>query len=128
MTLIAQDTPRLSNMLKRELWSEQGYCRKAVSVTESSEVEYKIGQVLGKVSSSGEYVRYDDTATDGSETAVAIALEDVTIPASEATTVLCLVKGPAIVADGGLVFREGADKDAAYSDLEDLGINVDTQI
>ena len=129
MTLIAKENPRLSNMLKRELWSEQGYCRKAVSVTEASEVEYKIGQVLGKVTATGEYVQYDDAATDGSATAVAVAIEDKTVPAGTATQVLCLVKGPAIVADGGLVFKAGVvDEAAAKTQLEDIGINVDTQL
>lgn len=129
MTLIATENPRLSNMLKRELWSEQGYCRLAVTVNEASEVEYKIGEVLGKVTASGKYVQYDETAVDGSETAAAIVLEDVTIPAATDTTVLCLVKGPAIVADGGLVFKAGVDEAAAKATLEDsLNINVDTQI
>ena len=115
-------------MLKRELWSEQGYCRKAVVVNESAEVDYKIGQVLGKVTASGKYVQYDDAASDGSEVAAAVVLQDITIPASTDTVVLCLVKGPAIVADGGLVFKSGVDEDAAKAQLEAIGINVDTQI
>lgn len=128
MTLIATDTPRLSNMLKREMWSEQGYCRLAVTVNEASAVDYKIGEVLGKITASGKYVQYDDANADGSETAAAIVLEDVSIPAAADTTVLVLVKGPAIVADGGLVFKAGVDQAAAKVSLEALGINVDTQI
>lgn len=128
MTLIASDTPRLSNMLKRELWSEQGYCRKAVTVNEASAVDYKIGQVLGKVTADGKFVQYDNTAVDGSETAAAIALEDVSVEAATDTTVLCLVKGPSIVADGGLVFKAGVDEAAAKTQLEEAGINVDTQL
>lgn len=128
MTLIARDNPRLSNMLKRELWSEQGYCRLAVTVNEAAAVDYKIGQVLGKVTASGKYVQYDDSVATGEETAAAIVLEDVSVPASTDTTVLVLVKGPAIVADGGLVFKAGVDEDAAKAQLEALGINVDTQI
>ena len=129
MTLIAQDTPRLSNMLKRELWSEQGYCRKAVTVNEASAVDYKIGEVLGQVTADSKYKQYDDAAVDGSETAAAIVLEDVSVAAGTDTTVLCLVKGPAIVADGGLVFKAGVDEAAAKATLEnDLGINVDTQL
>lgn len=128
MTLIARDNPRLSNMLKRELWSEQGYCRKAVTVNEAAAVDYKIGQVLGKVTASGKYVQYDDSVATGEETAAAIVLEVVSVPASTDTPVLVLVKGPAIVADGGLVFKAGVDEDAAKAQLEALGINVDTQI
>jgi len=128
MTLIASDTPRLSNMIKRELWSEQGYCRKAVTVNEGSAVDYKIGQVLGEVTAAGKFVQYDETAADGSETASAIALEDVSVEAATDTIVLCLVKGPAIVADGGLVFKAGVDEAAAKTQLEAAGINVDTQL
>lgn len=128
MTLIARDNPRLSNMLKRELWAEQGYCRLAVTVNEASAIDYKIGQVLGKVTADGKYVQYDDAAVDGSETAAAVVLQDISIPAATDTTVLVLVKGPAIVADGGLVFKSGVDEAAAKAQLEALGINVDTQI
>lgn len=128
MTLIARENPRLSNMLKRELWSEQGYCRLAVTVNETSAVDYKIGEVVGKVTLSGKYKQYDDTATTGEEAVAGIVLEDVSIPATTDTTVLVLVKGPAIVADGGLVFKSGVDEDAAKVAIEALGINVDTQI
>jgi hypothetical protein len=128
MTLIASESPRLSNMLKRELWSEQGYCRLAVTVNEASAVDYKIGEVLGQVTADSKYKQYDETAVDGSETAAAVVLEDVSVPAATDTTVLVLVKGPAIVADGGLVFKAGVDEAAAKTQIEALGINVDTQI
>jgi len=128
MTLIARENARLSNMLKRELWSEQGYCRLAVTVNEAAAVDYKIGEVLGKVTASEKYVQYDDTASTGEETAAAVVIQDISVPAATDTTVLVLVKGPAIVADGGLVFKTGADEAAAKVQLEALGINVDTQI
>jgi len=129
MTLIATENLRLSNMLKRELWSEQGYCRLAVTVNEATEIDYKIGQVLGKkVTTDGKYVEYDGSADDGSEVAAAIVLQDISIPASTDTVVLALVKGPAIVSDGGLVFKTGVDEAAAKTNLEALGINVDTQL
>jgi len=129
MTLIATENLRLSNMLKRELYSEQGYCRLAVTVSEGSDIEYKIGQVLGKkVTTDGKYVEYDESAGDGSGVAAAIVLQDISIPASTDTVVLALVKGPAIVSDGGLVFKTGVDEAAAKTNLEALGINVDTQL
>jgi len=128
MALIATDTPRLSNMLKRELYSEQGYCRLAVVVNEASAIKYKIGQVVGKITATSKYVQYDEALSNGAEDVAGIVLQDVSIAAATDTTVLVLVKGPAIVADGGLVFKDGVDKDAAYVALEALGINVDTQI
>jgi hypothetical protein len=128
MALIATDTPRLSNMLKRELWSEQGYCRLAVVVNEAAAVEYKIGQVVGKITATSKYVQYDEALANGAEDVAGIVLQDVSIPEATDTTVLVLVKGPAIVADGGLVFKAGVDEAAAKVAIEALGINVDTQI
>jgi hypothetical protein len=128
MTLIASEFPRLSNMLKQELFPEHGYCRKAVVVNEAAAVSYKIGQVLGKITASGKYIQYDETAVDGSEVAAAIVLVDVDVAIATDTTVLTLVQGPAIVADGGLVFKAGVDQAIAIAALEVRGINVDTQI
>lgn len=128
MALIASDTPRLTNWLKREMWAEQGFCRLAVVANEAAATTYTSGTVLGKVTATGKYVQYDDTAVDGSETAAAVVIEEVALEAATDKTVLVLVKGPAIVADGGLVFITGADKAAAYASLEAKDINVDTQL
>lgn len=128
MALIASENPRLTNWLKREMWAEQGFCRKAVVANEAAATTYESGTVLGLVTADDKYVRYDDTATDGSETAAAIVIEEAELEAGTDKTVLVLVKGPAIVADGGLVFKDGVDKAAAYASLEDKDINVDTQL
>lgn len=132
MTVIATDTQRLTNWLKREFWAEQGYCRLAVTVNEASETVYESGTVLGKVTADGKYKVSVETAVDGSETADAIVIEGLTVPAATDTTVLVLVKGPAIVADGALKLDASYDDDvkkqAAYDALEAKGINVDKQI
>lgn len=131
MALIASENPRLTNWLKRELWAEQGFCRLAVVANEAAATTYKSGTVLGKVTATDKYVQYDNAAADGSETAAAVVIEEAELEAGTDKTVLVLVKGPAIVADGGLVFADGtiqADKDAAYADLEAKDINVDTQL
>lgn len=132
MTLIAKENPRLTNWLKREQWAEQGFCRLAVTANEASETVYKSGTVLGKVTADGKYKVSVQDAVDGSEVADAIVIEEVTVPAATDTTVLVLVKGPAIVADGGLILDASydldAEKQAAYDALEAKNINVDKQI
>lgn len=132
MTLIASENPRLTNWLKREFWAEQGFCRLAVTANEASETTYKSGTVLGKVTADGKYKVSVETAVDGSETAAAVVIEEVTVPAATDTTVLVLVKGPAIVADGGLIldasYNDDVKKQAAYDALEAKDINVDKQI
>lgn len=131
MALIASENPRLTNWLKREMWAEQGYCRLAVVANEAAATTYKTGTVLGKVTASGKYVQYDNAATTGEEVAAGVVIEEAELEAGVDKTVLVLVKGPAIAADGGLVFKDGTvqgDKDAAYADLEAAGINVDKQL
>lgn len=132
MTLIAKENPRLTNWLKREQWAEQGFCRLAVTANEASETVYKSGTVLGKVTADGKYKVSVQDAVDGSEVADAIVIEEVTVPAATDTIVLVLVKGPAIVADGGLILDASydldAEKQAAYDALEAKNINVDKQI
>lgn len=40
----------------------------------------KSGSVLGKVTASGKYKPYDPAATDGSQTAIALALNNIDVP------------------------------------------------
>lgn len=56
------------------------------------------GTVLGKVSGSGEYAPYVDTNNDGTQTAVAVLLEDVPVHAA-AVEALVLVHGDVVRED-----------------------------
>lgn len=53
MTLVATDTPRISNLVKHEHWPETGFCRLAVTVNEAAAKTYKVGTVLGKTLTGG---------------------------------------------------------------------------
>lgn len=132
MTVIATSVYRLSNLVKREFWPEQGFCRKAVTVNEAADKTYAVGTVLGKVTATGKYQICVQSATDGSETPAAIVMDDYSIEATTDTTVLVLVKGPAIVSKDALVldasFNLDAEKAAAYAALEALNINVETTV
>lgn len=128
MTIVAQDTARLSNLVKHELWPETGYCRKVVTVNEAGAKTYQVGTVLGKITASGKYIVSVETAVDGSEVPAAIVMDDYSIAATTDTSVLVLVKGPAEVSKGALALDASFDDDTkkafAYASLEALGINV----
>ena len=118
--LIATENFRLSNVLKHEYEPSLGYCRETVVINDAA-ASLKIGTVLGVVTATGKYKVCVQTATDGSQNAAAVLMEDKTIADSTDTKVLALVRGPAIVSKSGLVlhasFDQDAEKAAAYASL-----------
>ena len=132
MPLIAQDGPRLSNVVKQELWPETAYCRAVVTVNEVTAKSYVPGTVLGKVTASGKYKIAVQTAADGSQNAAAIVMDNYSISAATDTKVLVLVKGPAVVSKGGLVLDATYDlqveKDAVYAAFEAVGVQCNDTI
>ena len=132
MPIIATDTYRLSHLVKRELWPEQGYTRAVVTVNEAAAKTYAVGTVLGKVTASGKYKIAVETAVDGSKVADAIVVGDYSIAAATDTKVLVLVRGPAIVSKAALVldttYDTDAKKAAVYAALEAKGVLVNETI
>jgi hypothetical protein len=128
MPLIATENKRLTNVLKSEFWPEQAYCRETVTVNEAAAKSYVPGTVLGKVTATGKYKIAVQTAVDGSQTAAAIVMGEVAVPATTDTKVLVLVRGPAIVSKSGLVldatYDLQAELDAVYASLLALDIQV----
>ena len=123
--LIATENFRLSNVLKHEYEPSLGYCRETVVINDAA-ANLKIGTVLGVVTATGKYKVCVQTATDGSQNAAAVLMEDKTIANSTDTKVLALVRGPAIVSKSGLVldasFDQDAEKAAVYASLAAKGI------
>lgn len=68
------------------------------------------------------------TATDGSQTAAALVLEDKVIPATTDTKMAVMVRGPATISKTALVLDAShdtqAEKDAIYASLAALRIQV----
>lgn len=128
MPTIATDTLRKSNLVKQELFPEQGYNYDAVTVNEAAIKTYAVGTVLGKVTATGKYKICVQTAVDGSQTAAAVVAADYSIAATTDTKVLAMVRGPAIVSKDALVLDAShdlqAEKDAIYASLTTLGILV----
>lgn len=132
MPLIATEAKRYSNVIKKELWPEDGYTRAVVTVNETAAKSYVPGVVLGKVTAGGKYKIAVQSAADGSQVADAIVLGEVAIAANTDTKVLVLIKGPAIVNKNGLIldatYDLQAEKDAVYAALEAKGIQVNDGI
>lgn len=132
MPLIATDTKRLSNVVKQELWPDAAYCRAVVTVNEATAKSYVPGTVLGKVTVGGKYKIAVQTASDGSQVADAIVMDNYSIAGSTDTKVLVLIKGPAVIGKGGLVLDASydlqAEKDAVYAALEAKGIQCNDTI
>jgi len=128
MSVIATDTYRLSNLVKKEQWAELGYCREVVTVNEAAAKTYAVGTLLGKVTADGKYKIAVQTAVDGSAVAAGIVLEDKAIAATTDTKLVVLVKGPASISKTALVLDATYDLDAekavVYAALEAKGIQV----
>lgn len=132
MPVIATEARRFSNVVKKELWPEDGYTREVVIVNEAAARSYVYGTVLGRVTAGGKYRICVQNAADGSQVPAAIVLDEVAIPATTDVRVLVLVRGPAVVSKTGLVFDASfdlqAERDAAFVALEARGIAVNDGI
>lgn len=128
MALIATDTFKYSHLVKQELWPDNAFCKLVVTANEASAKTYALGTVLGKVTATGKYKICVQNAADGSQVAAAIAVGDQAIGAATDTKVLVLARGPAQVSKAALVLDAShdlqAEKDAVYTALEALGIQV----
>lgn len=131
MALINTRKPLLGNVVKHEYAREHGFCREVVTVNIADATELVNGSVLGKVTATGKYTVSDPAATDGSEVAAAIVVENKSVAAATDTEVAVLVRGPAIVVEGGLVFDVAHDAGqiaTAVGEIESLGIVVRKQV
>jgi hypothetical protein len=124
----ATENKRFSNTVKAELWPNHAYCREVVVANEATAKEYVIGAVLGMVTATSKYRIVEATASDGSQNAAAVVLEDKTVPATTDTRVLVLFRGPAIVSKDALSFGASVDtqpeRNAIYAALVAKGIIV----
>lgn len=98
---------------------------KAVTIaTTGAEATYKRGTVMGKISASGLYAGLDPDASDGSETATVVLLDDVTVDDTNDEPAVALVHGD-VIKDDLVWTHDGiteAEQDAALGQLETAGI------
>lgn len=118
MATYNEDT-RISQIVRWE--EDHEYSRD--NITLASGENLSLGAVLGKVTATGQYKELDPSASDGTETAAGILLEDCDA-SSAATTTVALVRD-AIIIDDNLVWGSGvtsSQKTTALSQLKGLGI------
>ena len=126
MTIIAQDTARYSDVVKHEYEPSLAFTREIVVVNDTAKT-LTLGMLLGKVTATGKYKESVQTATDGSETPVAVVVGkdlhnlSVAVPATTDTKVLAIVRGETIVRKTGLKphnsFNDATKLAAAYASL-----------
>lgn len=128
MAITATEKQRLSNVVKREQWSELGFCRQVAVANESAAKTYRVGEVLGKVTTDGKLKIAVETAIDGSKAFYAICLEDKTVPANTDTNVLVMFRGDAAVNKAGLyldsTYNDATKKGVIYAAMEAARIEV----
>ena len=116
--------PTEGDILKFDL--DQNYTREVVTL--KSGTAYAIGSVLGVVTADGEYMLSPDAevvGSEGAETAAAVLIQAVDATDADAEGVV-IKRGPAIVAQGELVFHSSVNDDtkraAKRAQLVTLGI------
>jgi hypothetical protein len=99
--------------------------RDNVTVTVAASTTMEPGQVLGKLAATGKYVAFDETATDGRETAAGILYAELDNSAvgSPADFSGVIVNWSAEVREADLVWGT-ADDSVGIPQLEALGIKV----
>lgn len=140
MPVTSNEPKRLSDLVKKEFWIPQGWCRKEVTVNQAAQTTYVLGTTMGKITASGKYIVAKETAVDGSKVIDAIFIgkdgatvgEDLVIAAATDTKVLVMIRGPLIVGDDVLLFDATYDNatklGVAYDNLEAKDISIETQI
>lgn len=140
MAVIATDTQRLSNLIKKydtpanpELFND------VVTVNQAAQTTLKVGTVMGKITASGKYVAAVETAVDGSKVAAGIFIgdanglaQDTVIAATTDTPALLLTRGKVVVSKDALfldaTYNDNTKKNAVYASLKALGILVETTV
>ena len=121
----------ISHLVKKEQWAEDGWCREKVTVNVAAETALTIGSVIAYNSSTSKYVPRDPAGANGTDVAVGVVIENITVPATTDTKVLALVDGDVIVAEEALVFdvaHTSGEKATAIAELKALGIKTRTQL
>lgn len=114
------ESTHVSDIVKREF--DQLHNRETVTVVSGQNLAF--GAVVGKITASGKYAAYNNAAATGVEVAAGVLLEAANASGGDVKAVI-LKRGPAVVSRPDLVFAGGTsdnDKNAAYADLEALGI------
>lgn len=100
------------------------FSRDNITIDASVAVALAAGTVLGKITSSGNYVKYDNQASDGSQAAAGVLLDAVEVT-SAAQAAVAIVRTAEVNGDE-LVWPDGSPTDitAGVADLKAIGVIV----
>jgi hypothetical protein len=106
------------------LLSEAEGTRSRDVVTIASGHDVAAGTVLGKITSGGKYAPYDNGASDGTQTAVAIAYDHYDATDADVTGAVVIARDAEVIGDALTTAGSAGDVSAAVTDLKSLGIIV----
>jgi hypothetical protein len=123
---VLSESGRLSDWLKGETEIPQLFSRDQITLANAggSAVTLLSGTILGKLTTSGNFVQVAPAASDGSQTAAGLLLLDTVVPASGTAAAVAITRD-AVVADTGIIYPAGAttnQKTAAVQQLAALGV------
>lgn len=116
MSLIATENFRTSHLVKQELFPENAYCREVVTYNGAART-FKVGEL----------VEADGTIANLAADIVGVVIVEVDAPASTATKILTLARGPAMVSKAALVLGGLVEADVVAK-LKTLGIIVNDAV
>ena len=108
----------LGDWLKQDLDKElMGYTREDVPIVHGENL--KSGAEVGKITASGKYAHYDNSASDGTQTAAGILIGDVDATAADVPGAI-LARGPAEIDGNKLIWDSGQSAGDITAGLADL--------
>ena len=128
MSVLATETQKYSNTVKKEQWADIGWCREKATASEATAKTYKIGDVVGMVTATSKVKLAVETAVDGFKVFYGIVLEDITVPANTDTKVLLLVNGDAALNKAAVfldaTYDNDTKKNVVYAAMAAKGIKL----
>ncbi len=112
---------RLHDVLAWE--QEKHYSRDKITI--AADQVLAVGEVVGKITASGLYAAFNPGATDGTENAAGIVIDNYDATGADLDGVAII--RDAIFREGGVVWPDGIttpQKDAAIAQLEAIGIII----
>lgn len=136
-TIATRGGVRLGHIIQWEEATNLGFSRENIVVNEAAATTYQLGELLGKITATGKYVRIAPTATDGSQNFAGIFIgtddaynpDALTLAAGVDAKAVVLVK-EAAVGVAYLRFAAGVtpvQKQAIYKQIKAANIKLIAQ-
>lgn len=134
MAAIQTRPNKVGNFVKKEFWTDEMWCRKAITVTYAGITNLAPGEVVYKATAAAAKYVAVPTAVDVALGKVAVIIdndfanlvaEDLALgsPTGDVSLV-ALVRGPAVLRRGGLTMADATDATDVYTMLENQDFSV----